>query len=124
MVFLVNGEGRTSCLVGPNPSEGPAGIRGSFGGEENAEVSADQVGAFDLGVSRAHDFKPFSHVEGRAGSAVKAVSFTLTDGRHVSAEVAHGWLAFWEGMSHAATIEVVSAGGTSTKGFYWPSQNE
>lgn len=125
MMVLIQGEAASNCLLGPNPSEPPAGVDTGSPGPQSVTVGANDIGGFALGLTRARDSKPFSYIEGRAGSTVSAVRFTLKDGRHVSAKLLNGWfLAMWEGGGHVVAIEVVSAAGVSNRHFHDPSDNE
>ncbi|HEV3322750.1 MAG TPA: hypothetical protein VG147_11265 [Solirubrobacteraceae bacterium] len=114
-VMLTNGEYDVHCLVGPGRSQ----LKSWTAGRPSASrvsVRADRIGALALGLTRAANGKPFGYISGRAGRGVRAVRIILTDGRRISATVAHGWyLGWWPGTKPASVIEVVSRRGTRSQ---------
>jgi hypothetical protein len=96
-----------SCFVGPHVSGSSttgAGLPRVGSGQIQLTEQTESGGAQDATV-----------LDGRSGAGVTRLRFDLSNGRRVTATVAHGWyLVWWPGSPHATATEITTPEGTHT----------
>lgn len=96
-----------SCFVGPGTMGSSASQ--SMGGR----IRAGQIQVTEQTESGGSE--DATMLDGRVGRGVTAVRIELSNGRRVTATVAHGWyLVWWPGRPHGAAAEITAGGRSRT----------
>lgn len=105
-VFARRG-GVGTCLNGPKFSGA------SMASRQLVTVRPGQIEVFEQ--TAAGGGSAATMLDGRIGRGVTGVRINLSNGRRVTATVAHGWyLAWWPGPAHATTAEIRTGPGAQT----------